>query len=296
MSWQILILLQVLLLSTGVIFLRAMARQRSLANASLAVNAVVYVFIFAGGLLSLPLLSNIEPDKFTQFFGFFIIAALTFSLSNIFSYKLLTHIEAGVGSIMAAISTLFTIILAAIFLKEDLTPIQIMGALTLLVAIIYMIHLVRKHPHKTQRPNSWYIGPFYALLVGIFGSIALVVEKYLLNHTHMSTYMFFGWGMQMLAAISMGLLFEADKFKLFKKLSTLKLLVASGVSRTLASICFVLALVKANNISVITVASSFRLIVIVLLGAIFLHEHQKLHKKLAGSVIAILGLSFIFWK
>jgi len=90
--------------------------------------------------------------------------------------------------------------------------------------------------------------------------------------------------------------FQRKKFKLLFKPAVFKITFLGGITRGLSGALFILALVKSNNVALMTVITNLKLIIIVLLGAWLLSEKQKLTEKLTAAFLALAGLSIILWK
>jgi len=68
-----------------------------------------------------------------------------------------------------------------------------------------------------------------------------------------------------------------------------------GVLRAATGIFFILALVKSNNVSLVTVVANFRIIIVAVLAGWLLGERQFYYKKLAAAAVSVIALSIIFW-
>ncbi|MGH7156681.1 MAG: EamA family transporter [Candidatus Saccharimonadales bacterium] len=296
MSWHLLILANTFLAAISYIIYRAAARKHTSNHQALAVNAGFYVFQYLAELCVLPFLGHIDSGKFWQYLPWFLAGGAGFAIANLFLYKLLSHIDAGLSSVLGTLNVLFTILFAALVLHEDLNTPEIIGSLILLFAISYVVLVVRKPGGHRRTSRAWLWGLWFALLAGVFYGAAAVNEKFLVGHMNLATYMLFGWSGQVLMAIVMGFgIRPQSAWKFVTKPKTLRLIAAGGVTRGAAGLLFLLALVRANNVAVVTVVSNFRLILIVLLGAVFLKERQKIPEKLFASLLALAALAIIFW-
>ena len=275
---------------------RSIAKQKIAANNALAINAGMFVFVYLMRMLLLPFLPPANESVLWQYLPWFVLGGLAFTLSNVFYYKVLTHLDAGISGILGTLGVLFTIILAALVLHEDLNSSQAIGSFILLASVCYVLAIARQPGKHHKQSRSWLIGLGFALAGGVFFAIALVNENYLLKHMSVSSYMAFGWAWQVIIAVLVAVLFQRKGLRLLKKPGILKLTIVGGGLRGLSGYLFVLSQIKSHNVALITVASNIKLIFITLLAAWLLKERQKLLEKLTAAFLALAGLAVILWK
>ncbi len=243
----------------------------------------------------LPLLGSIELDKINQHFLYLVGGGALFAVGNACGFKVLSHLDAGFGSILGTLGTIFTIIFAGIFLNEELSLQQAAGSIILLGAICYGLLVARQHHKGKKNHRAWLWGFIFAVISGFFIGLALVNEKYLLGHMNTSTVLFYVIGAQMVSSLLLGAILEPKGYKLVRDKAVMKLNIFAGSLRSVAAVLFVLALVKSNNVAVIGVIENFRLVIIIMLAAILLKERDKLGQKFVAACGAIAGLAIIFW-
>jgi uncharacterized membrane protein len=138
-----------------------------------------------------------------------------------------------------------------------------------------------------------------ALLLSMPASIcfgfAIAGEKHLLNQLGTPTYAFVGIGMQLLWLVILAMFYRRDQFKHFKDRIFRKRVMIMGSVRAGAGLLFVLALVGANNASLIGVLSGLKIILTAILGAILLKEVMFIKRKLLAAVIASIGVGLLLW-
>lgn len=295
MNWQTLIMLNAVFVAGGTIVMRVLARDKRNTGTSFVMNAGQFVFLWLLGLLLLPLLGHADYHVLGHYFWRFAGGGLAFALTYTCTYKSLTYLDAAIGSIFSTLNALFTIGLAALLLHEELNSLQLAGAAVLTVAIIYTTFALRAHGNKTSRRNLMR-GLGYAVLAGLLYAVAIVNEKSLLQVMSPASYVLFGWGWQMLASVAAALLVQPGKLGVLFRPRTLGLVASAGGLRGIGGAAFVLAQVRSNNVALVTVVSNFKLIVVVILGVWLLHERERLTQKIAGSLLALGGLTIMFWK
>jgi drug/metabolite transporter (DMT)-like permease len=295
MPWQELILLATVFNALGMITLRVLAREKQTANASFVISAGCYVTIYAAMLLLLPWIGHVHTQAFREYWWRFVGGGFAFALTNVFIYKTLVYFDVAIANIVGTINAVFAVIGAAVFLGEDLSTTQFIGAAILLPAIAYGVlatHVTRK---KSVR-RSVKLGLMYALLAGLCYGVAMVNEKSLLGHMATASYIVFGVGCQLALITVSAILLQHNKLRLLLRPRVAGWSALSGALRGFGGACVILTEVKSNNLALASVISNFRLIVVILLGAWLLKEHQHLRQKFAAAAIAIAGLTVMFWK
>ncbi|MDB5178547.1 MAG: hypothetical protein JWN01_490 [Patescibacteria group bacterium] len=188
------------------------------------------------------------------------------------------HVEAGTTILIGNIYTPVTIILASLLLREGLTPLQAIGTLLLLAA---MIVVSKKHHLGKQRFDKYFLT---MLLSGIALGIALTAERALINTTGFTTGTLLSWWAQVLTTGIAALLFET------KTAYTLKETLITGTLRFFQLLSWVLLVYAAGNISLVSAVTTFKVVIIFVFAAIFLHEREDLTRKIIGSLIAVGGM------
>jgi len=296
MNWQTLILLHALIGPFSILAMRAVAKQRSAAHWPFTVNAGMFSFAYLTGLALLPFMSPVNFSSLTQYWPWFIGGGICFALTNAFWYKVLAHLDAGISGILSTLGVLFTIVLAALVLHEDLSVSQAVGGFLLLAAICYILTVAKQPGAHRLHSKSWLLGLTFSIIGGVFFAIALVNEKFLLGKMPTSSYFLFGWGGQALMAYVTALIFERRHFGLLLRPKIGPLVAVGGITRGIAGYFFIMSQIKSNNVALVTVVANIKLILIVLFGAWLLNERQKLTEKLTAAFLALAGLSIIFWK
>lgn len=295
MSWQLLITLQTITVAVSTVSIRAITRQKKLSNSIFAINGIQSVIYFTGVLCLLPLIGSIEFGKINDYLVFLIGGGLLFAIGNACGFKVLSHLDAGFGSILSTLGTIFTIIFAGLFLNEELSLQQAVGSVILIGAISYGLLVARQHHKGKKNHRAWLIGFIFAAISGLFIGLALVNEKYLLGHMGTSTVMFYVIGVQMIGSLVLGAALEPRGYLLIKNKTIMGLNIIGGGLRSVSAVLFILALVKSNNVAVVGVIENFRLVIIILLAALILKERDRLKQKFLAACGAICGLVIIFW-
>lgn len=276
--------------------MRAIARRKKAANASFMIGAAQSSLIFAGTIPLLPLLGSVDFGDFKEYSWWFIGGGLAAALGNACIYKLFSYLDAGISSILSTTWVFFAIVFAALILDERLNSQQALGAAVLLGSIVYGTWIARHREIKKKNAQAWLLGLFFATLAGVLVGGGIVNEKYLLDNVNVSTFLFFAFAAQVCFSIFIAFLVQRKKVGILFDRAILKLNFYNAATRVASGLFIVLALVKSNNVALTTVSSNFRIILVVLLGAILLKEHQRLPQKLTAALVASVGLVIIFWE
>lgn len=295
MNWQELILLGTVFNALAMVTLRVLARDKQTASANFVISAGFYVAIYISMLVLLPWFGAVQPNVLREYWWRFIGGGLAFALTNAFTYMTLVYFDVAVANIAGTVNAIFAVIGSAYFLGEDLSPRQFIGAVILLPAIAYGILATHVSKKKSVK-RSVKLGVLYALLAGITYAIAMVNEKSLLGHMSAASYMVFGTGGQLVMMVLSAVVLQWRQLYLLLKPRVAGWSMLTGVFRGLGGVCVILTEVKSNNLAVAAVISSFRLVVVILLGAWLLKEYQHLKQKFVAATLAMLGLAVMLWK
>jgi drug/metabolite transporter (DMT)-like permease len=295
MDWQIAIFLQTILVALSFICLRVLTRNKRYAGASFAVNAGLFVSQYVVMLALVPLFGHVNAAVVAEYWWRFMLGGLAFVLTNVCAYKTLVYFDVAIANIVATVNAIFAVIGAIVFLSENLSLQQVLGAIVLLLAIAYGL-LATHATHKKSVRRSVWLGTMYAVLGGLCFAFAAVNEKSLLGRMSIGSYLVCGVGGQCLMAVLAAIALQPQNLKLLLKSHVATWSVLSGVFRGLGGTCFIVAEVKSNNVGLVSVLANFRLMIVILLGAWLLREHNHLRQKVAAATASIAGIAIMFWK
>lgn len=296
MSWQALILLHAFVAAFQTLQSRAIARIPKARHASMAVNAVAFSTLFVGGVLVVLVSGPINWNEAALYCPALFGAGASFTLASVYMYRALVYMESAVVSVVTTISAFFTFVMAALFFGERLSPYQLLGSLLLLPAIWYVLNLASKEKQGINvHSRAWLRGLSYALIASLCFASGFVLEKYSLNNVSISTYVGVSWGFQVLTAWVLLFVFRRHTIKILKDTTITVMAMRLGVLRGTAGLLFLLALVRSNNVTLMSVISNFRIIVVAILAGVLLKERDHYTEKLAAAAVAFVALGIIFW-
>jgi drug/metabolite transporter (DMT)-like permease len=164
------------------------------------------------------------------------------------------------------------------FLGEGLEPLQIAGTGLLLFAIVLI--------SKKHRIGTWRFDRYFLLMLssGIMLGVALTAERALQRATGFTAGTMMSWWAQCLClGIAAYLAKSPSEYGLKDTMIT-------GVLRFLQSLSWVILLAVVGNLSLVSAVTTFKVVVIFVAAAILLKEREDMHRKILGSVIAVIGL------
>lgn len=297
MSWQALILFHAFAGSFLTLQSRALARTKLARHASTAINAVAFTAVFVGGVLYVLLTGSVNWGQASDFMPLMILAATCFALSSVYMYRALAYMESAIVSVVMTTSSLFTLLLAGLFLGERLSITQAAGVALLLPCIWFVLLLANKEKQGFGvRSLPWLRGSSHAMLASVLVAIGTVLEKHLLDNITPTTYIGVGFGLQMIVAWGFVLVFRRSTLKVLRSVTVATQAVRLGAIRAVAGIAFLYALVLSDSVSLVSVVANFRIILVTILAAMLLKERDHLQQKMLASALAFVALSIIFWK
>jgi uncharacterized membrane protein len=254
---------------------------------SQVISAIVCLVIaFIIGSKDFPTVEQIFSNNL---YIFILFSSVLYALHAVFGFKALQTVEVSRFTVIYSLRAVITILVATLFLDEKLTLIQLIGALLILSAIIFLNTNSLKGLFRLTK------GEIYALLAAVTFGVATVSDKYLLDWFNYVPYLFIDFmvpGMILFLARpksiseSVGLL----KAKLAPKILLFSTLYA------IAAITFFAALTQADNASLVSGVGQVGSIVTVLMGIVLLKEKKDLSKKLIAASLSFLGLILLVIK
>lgn len=258
---------------------RWLATHRNIKNEGQIRLAFQVTFITVILSFTLPLFERFHlQGNIFHLVGLSLICGLFGAGYFVFSYTAQKHVEAGVSTLVSNIYTPVTIILATLFLNENLTLVQILGTTLLLIG---MLVVSKKHRIKKFKFDKYFM---LMVLSGVFLGVSLVAERALMKITGFSAGVMFSWWFQ---CLFLGI---ATLVTHSKSIYSKKDIVITGVLRFLQSLSWVVLIFVVGNLSLVSAITTFKVVIVFIAGAIFLREREDLPIKIIGSIIALVGL------
>jgi drug/metabolite transporter (DMT)-like permease len=181
------------------------------------------------------------------------------------------------------LSPLFTLIIAIPFLGERLTEMQYVG-----IGILIVSGAIAALPHLRKNNRDIIQGLLFCLLSTALLGFGTAYERFMLDRIDFGAYLVLGWGSQV---VWMALL-AGREWKLLPELIHsigARTLFTYGFVNGLKSACFILTLLL-TSASLLSGASDFMPIGIIVGAYFFLNEREHLWRKSIATVIGIVGL------
>ena len=168
------------------------------------------------------------------------------------------HVDAGVSVLVSNIYTPITIVLATLFLKEQLTILQAIGTVLLLSAIFL---ISKKHRIGVLKFDRYFL---LMLASGVMLGIVLVAERSLQRTTGFTAGTMLSWWAQC-GALGIAAIFARSRTS-YNTRDTL----TTGVLRFFQSLSWVILTFVVGNLSIVSAVTTFKVVVIFIAAAIFL--------------------------
>lgn len=285
--WQLSIVFYFVFGAISYLLRRVLAQK--LGDHNRLINAIFFLFFLlpAAIILSFFFPHNLNVGVLNLFLLFG--GSIIWPILGIISFRANKEVDVGIFAIITNLSPVFTLAIALPFLHESLKMSQFLGiGLLILSGLVATFSQLKKHNHIST--NSILICLLSAIVLGV----AVAYERFMLNRIDFGAYLIFGWGSQIIwSAILAGK--ELKKLpKLFNKTAEKrKELIVWGVANTLKSVAFILALKISGSASVISAASDFMSIVVIIAAYFYLRERQHMIHKWLAAGIGIAGLLLI---
>lgn len=282
MTWQVLILTSVFLYSISILLQRILLKEdKSDPKAysiffQLLTGLLIGVFGLLFSHMSFP---DIRPLIFNL-----VLMTLLYGFGNLFIFQALKLIEASRFTIIFASRALFTILASFLFLQEQLSFRQILGAFFILLGVI----LVNIKSAKLRFSKKEAV----ALLAAMAFGFSNTNDRFLLKSFAVYPYVFLGFTIP--AFFVMFLYpYTIKKMQVFLERKLLVKMFLLCVVYAVSSITFFFAFQKASNASQVVLINLTGVIITVLLAIIFLKERDYLPQKLLGAAAGFVGLLLV---
>lgn len=235
--------------------------------------------VSAVSILILPVFSPFQlQGSYSSIVLLLVASAIGGACASVCYFAAQRHVEAGVTSVLANSYTPITIVLSSLFLHEGLRGLQIVGAALLISAAVVVS---KKHRIGKIRYDKYF---WLMILNGVFLSILIVSNRELMKITGFTasivlTYWAVCMGLGVLAFFAKG-----------KTTYTKKDLVITGGLKSLQDLSWGVLTFVVGNLSVVSAVTTFKIVVMFVVAALFLNEREDLTRKIFGSLVAVAGL------
>jgi drug/metabolite transporter (DMT)-like permease len=288
MTWEI----TIVLMAVFGAFSAILARHISLVNPKVFVLVGVFVYlavatsgfiqsiIFGGGLATFPL-STAWPYLIIE--GAFIPSAW------LIQYRLIRYIGAGNAVTVSTFNTLMAALVGIIYLHEGLSLNFVIGAICIITGTLITLRIQPDTEHHTRVSRIVLLS---LILTGAtLFAVGMFFEKMAINAIGVWNYSTYGWGMQLVGAMTLFIIFGQKELKHIK-LKIIKNSFLLGVIGSISGGLYIYA-VSIGTLSHTVVASSGKVAITALLAAIILKERNAMALRITAFTLSISGLWLI---
>jgi len=281
MSWIYFILISILTSSIAGLLQRILMK-----NDKSHAAAYASVFQLLGGLIILiaALINGFVLPPISTYPINFVIMVLLYTGSTFFLFKALQTTEASIATILGSISSIWTIIIAILFLGESLNLSQFTGIILILLAVL----LITASKNKFQINQGVLYLFAYAACLGL----GIANDAFILKHAEIFSYTALAWLFPALARLIIQPRAVYYMKPLLKPSYLIKMIILVCFAAT-SSVTFYLAYKSGGPISILSPMLSSAMILTVIFGALFIGERDRLIRKLIAGVIAVVGILLI---
>ena len=216
---------------------------------------------------------------------YFLLGGAVATIGAVLINKAYKLIEASEVGILGSAQKMWSVVGAFIFLGEPFSALKIIATVVIIIGVI-----IASWKHHTLK---WDKGALFVIGAGMLFSVADIAGYYLLQT--MNTFSFTALGHLFPVILLLAIRPSTIKHLRFytKRSNFIKISIQSVFDIT-GTFCFFYAYTLAHNASTITPLTASRVILTVILGAIFLRERDNLVKKIIGGLIIVFGSVMLF--
>lgn len=257
-------------------------------NVATAIRTII-VLIFSWLMVFIVDSQNILTDINQKTFLFLILSGLSTGASWICYFKALQLGDVNKVVPIDKSSTILTMILAFIFLGEDITINMIIGMIGIAIGTYLMIQKMKSN--KVVKGKAWII---YALLSAIFASLTSILGKVGIENVESNL----GTAIRTVVVLIMAwsIVFITKKHKEIKNIDKRSLwyIILSGIATGASWLCYYKAL-QDGLASVVVPIDKLSILITVLFAYIFLKEKLS-RKSLVGLTLITVGTLILLIK
>lgn len=284
--WQLLIIAYLLLGTANILLRRVIAKD--LSEYAILLNSFFFLFFLlpAGFILSIFVPHNLDVGW--ENILIILIGSIVWPLAGITAFFANKKTDAGVYSVINNISPAFTLILALVFLNENLTSQQYLGiALLIIAGIVAASTQVKKHFRTST------FGILFCILTAILFGVGVAYERFMLTRIDLGAYLIFGWGAQVVWCLIFSLK-ETNKINPFIEiLNKNKRIILSWCFTNISrATVFILAL-SLSSASILSAVNNFIAVTVVFSAYFLLKEKEHMFQKIVSAGIGAIGLFLV---
>ncbi|MFA5349227.1 MAG: DMT family transporter [Candidatus Paceibacterota bacterium] len=281
MIWLILVLLGTFFWSITTILQRAFLKEEQSNHYS---YAIIFQLLVAILIFIYTLFAGLNLPDFKEYYINIILMVILYALGNLTMYKGMQLVEASEKAIIYSSNAIWTMLLAALFLKEQITYLRITGAFFIILSVIIISY--KKGSFKFKK------GHILIMLTAVIFGFAFINDIVLLKTIDAASLSVLGFGLPSIA-LFLARPKIAKEFKFFFEKKRLLKIIGAGLFYAAAAVLIKSAYRVGGDASQIAPITQLTIIITVMLAYVFLKEKKSLLKKIIGSVLALIGVLLI---
>ena len=290
MTWQIAITLQILVSSLMTMFTRRLTL--STKQVFFGIGLASYFMVALSGLVFSLIYNHALPTQpSTGAWVYILIEGLCVPAAWLIQYKLIGYIGAGNAITVGTLNTISTALLGVLFLNEGLSTNFIIGALFIITGTLITLRIRPDLDHRSS-------APFALMLVLVAAGATLFAtgmyfEKIAISTIGVWNYSAYGWGMQLIGAAILFILFGRKEIPYISR-RIIKNGLLLGFITSIAGGLYIYAL-SMGSLSHTIVATSGKVAITVLFAAVFLKERNNLPLRITAFLLSMIGLWLVVY-
>lgn len=279
MSWYLLAAINVISNSVGSLFQKLSMKKDTSDPVS---SSIVFQFLLAAITLVYALIHGLRLPA-PSLLPFFLMSGVLYAVGTLAYFNAYKYIGASEITILGGAGVIITIVASFVFLKDTLTPVQLLGVLSILSAII-IVNLTKQQLKLNK--GSW----LTLLGTGAYG-LAIVVDSYVVKRYDAVSYL-------PLACVAPGtiiyLLYMKRTRAIVQAIRHIdKNLIIFTFLYSIQAITFYMALSLGALVSQISSISKASIILTVILATIFLKETKHIPRKIIAAILTTIGVLLV---
>jgi len=211
------------------------------------------------------------------------------ALSNWIGFKAVKRLPVAQFQTINQFYEIVVVILGWTLLNEGLGKFQLLGALLLLIAALLAIRAPMRNIDKSHR-KVHFQSVLLTLAAATTLGTALVIEKAALGHMDIGAYLIFGYSAQTVAMLLLATKdINKETIRRFGK-NEIKWSAGMGWANAVTGVFYVIAIVRSNNISLVTAVTAITLPLLAFAAYTILKEQEKQKLLWTALTIGFIGL------
>lgn len=285
MSWQVAILLQILVGTVVTLYVRRLSLSVKKVYFGMALVSYMSIATLGWAVSLVQLRGEVSlPDA--GVWRLLIIEGICIPLAWLVQYRLIRLIGASNAVIVAGLNALATAALGIVILEEVFNGVFIIGSVLIVGGMIVALRIQPDSIHHISAPL---MTKFTLALAGaLLYAIGMTSEKLAVNEIGAWSYLGFGWSAQALGITTIFLLFGRSEAK-YLSADVIRKGIILGSLTVIGGSLFVYA-VSLGSLSHTIIATSAKTAIVMLAAAVFLHERNAAGRRVLAFLLTMVGL------